>query len=394
MGAEWFLARRYLWSGRRHPFVGVTASISVIGVSVGVAALIVVLAVMSGFDQDLKQRIIGMRAHVVIEGPALLDDPAALTARLKAVPQVAAVAPYVEGQALLQRGQWASGILVRGIDPALEPGVSRFKSYLQKGALSDTPGRIVVGTELAKRAGLRIGSDIKITSQYIDKPVLVEVEGIYSSGMYDYDANLILTNLATARALFDLGPGQVQGLSVRLTDADRAANAKRSIQQALGGGYTVLTWIELNRTLFGALKLEKAVMFLILALIVFVACLNIAGSLTILVMDKTRDIGVLKAIGATPGLILRVFALNGLVIGVGGALGGFAVGTGLCALLSRYRIIDLPREIYYLDHLPVRMNWADSGAVLAVAIGLSLLSAFYPAWTASRLDPTRALRYE
>ncbi|MCG3176267.1 MAG: Lipoprotein-releasing system transmembrane protein LolE [Candidatus Omnitrophica bacterium] len=394
MAAEWFLARRYLWSRRRHPFVGVTATVSVLGVAVGVAALIVVLAVMSGFDEDLKQRIIGMRAHILVEAPAPLEGPDRIASSLRAVPGVEAVSPYIEGQALVQRGEWASGILVRGVDPSAEASVSRFRSYLKQGTLTIQPRRVVVGTELAKRAGLRLGSEIKLASQYVDKPIVVTVEGLYSSGMYDYDANLVITNLATGRELFDLRPNEVQGLSLRLRDADRAPEIKKAVQKALGGGHTVLTWMELNRTLFGALKLEKAVMFLILALIILVACLNIAGSLTLLVMDKTRDIGVLKAVGAPPSLILRVFAFNGLLIGAGGALAGFAVGTGLCAILARYSLIDLPREIYYLDRLPVRMSWTDSAMVLAVAVGLSLVSAFYPAWTASRLEATRALRYE
>lgn len=394
MTYEWFVARRYLWSRRRHPFVGVISAISALGIAVGTAALVVVLSVMSGFDHDLKERIIGLRAHLVVEREGGLEAADELAARLERSSAVSGASPYVEGQALLQRGAWGTGVLVRGIDPAGERKVSRFDRYLTEGSLADGPGGVVLGGELAKRLGVRIGDEVQLLSQQSERPKSLKVEGLFSSGMYEYDANLAYVNLPQARELFGLGPSAASGVSVSLPDADRAPAVQQQLQQKLSYPYQVRTWMDLNRTLFGALQLEKIVMFVILALIVFVACLNIAGCLTILVIDKTRDIGVLKALGAAPGSLVRIFAIDGLLLGIGGSAAGVASGLGLCALLSRTRLIELPKEIYYTDRLPVRVEAADVASVFAVAVLLALGCAMYPALTAGRLDPVKALRHE
>lgn len=393
MRYEWLIAKRYIWSKRRHPFVGVISTISVIGICVGVAALIVVLAVMNGFDQDLRDRIIGMRAHLVVEKEGAFPEHAQLVDKLRKVPVVKGAAPFVEGQAILQRPDWATGILVRGIDPAAEGSVSRFAAYLKQGALSDRAGGIALGTELARRAGVTLGTQLALISPVSKKPMPVQVEALFSSGMYEYDANLAVLNLKTAQELFGLGDA-VSGISVALSDADRADKLKGPLRAALGPSYSVRSWTDMNRTLFGALKLEKIVMFLILALIILVACLNIAGTLTILVMDKTKDIGVLKALGARPSSLMAIFAVDGFLIGAVGALAGLGLGTALCAILDRTSLVELPREIYFVDKLPVQMNLADTLLVMAVGIGLSSVSAFYPAWMAGRLDVVKALRYE
>jgi len=211
--------------------------------------------------------------------------------------------------------------------------------------------------------------------------------------MYEYDANLVFLNLSNAQQLFQM-PGGVSGISVRLKDAEKATVMKRQIQGALGASYFARTWIDMNKTLFSALQLEKLVMFLILALIVLVACLNIAGSLTVTVMDKTKDIGVLKALGMPPAALIRLFALDGLWIGALGAFSGLAVGAAICETLKRVRFFELPKEIYYISKLPVLMNSRDIATVVSVAIFLSFLSALYPAFMAGRLDPVKALRYE
>jgi len=390
---EFFIAKRYLWSKRRHPFVGVISTVSVLGIAVGVAALIVVLAVMNGFDKDLKQRIIGTRAHLVLEKEGAFTDTAPVTETLKRARRVVAVAPFVEGQALIKKDEWVSGVLVRGVDARLEKKVSKFYEYLTAGTLTERPDRAVVGAELAKRFGLRLGSKFQMLTQGNEKPLEYTVEGIFSSGLYDYDANLVFLNLQNSQALFGM-QNAVSGLSVYLDDAERAAEVKREIQVALGLPYSVRTWMESNKTLFGALKLEKVVMFLILALIILVACLNIAGSLTLLVMDKTKDIGVLKALGATPGGLVRIFSLSGLMIGLAGALSGLTLGMAVCWALKNFAWFELPKEIYYLDRLPVEISGADSAVIFFVAVGLSLVSALYPALMAGKLDPVKALRYE
>lgn len=393
MSYEWWIAQRYLWSKRRHPFVGVVSTISVVGICVGVAVLIMVLAVMNGFDEDLKSRIIGTRAHLVIEKESVFNDHGALIRQCRLSPLVSGAAAFVEGQALVQKGDRATGVLVRGIDREGERSVSKFFDYVTQGTLTADPQSVVVGSELAKRLNAGIGSQFLIVTQTARKPLLFTVEGIFSSGMYDYDANLIFLNLKVAQDLFALNDG-VSGVSLYLNQPEEANQVKQALQKSLGYPYSVRTWMDLNRTLFGALKLEKTVMFLILALIILVACLNVAGSLTILVMDKTKDIGILKALGASPVSLMKIFALDGFLIGLIGAAAGGAMGIGGCALLGKYSFIDLPKEIYYIDRLPVRVNGFDTAAILALAVGLSLVSAFYPAWMARKLDPVKALRYE
>lgn len=392
MNYEFIIAKRYIWSKRRHPFVGVIATISVLGICVGVAALIVVLAVMNGFDEDLKNRIIGMRAHVIVEKDGAFGEAPEMIQKLKQFPGVAAAAPFIEGQALAQKDEWASGVLVRGIDAEGEKRVSKFHEYLKAGTMSGEEGVAVVGSEFAKRLGIGLGASFTLFAQNTEKPLAYRVEGIFSSGMYDYDANLIFLNIQNAQRLFNLGA--VDGISIYLKDPEKAFSVKKALQKTLGYPYDVRTWMELNQTLFGALKLEKTVMFLILALIILVAALNIAGSLTILVMDKTKDIGVLKALGAAPFSLMKVFALDGLLIGFGGACAGLGIGAGLCFLLKRYSLFELPKEIYFIERLPVRMDWSDTLAIVGVALALSFLSACYPAMTAGRLDPVKALRYE
>jgi len=390
---EWFVAKRYLWSKRRHPFVGVVSTISVLGISVGVAALIVVLAVMNGFDEDLKERIIGTRAHLVIEKEGGLADYESLAGKLSLNPLIAGAAPFVEGQALVQKDEWGAGVLVRGVDLDRERTVSKFFSYLTKGSLSDREDGVVVGSELARRFRLDIGSKILVLSQSSKKPSAFIVEGLFTSGMYDYDANLVFLNLKNAQKLFEL-KNAVSGVSVALKKAELASDVKQKIQNALGYPYAVRTWMDMNRTLFGALALEKIVMFLILALIILVACLNIAGSLTIMVMDKTKDIGVLKALGAGRSSLMKIFAFDGLTIGTIGASAGFLVGGALCFLLKKYKFVDLPSDIYYFNRLPVRIDFFDTALVLFVAVFLSFISSLYPAFMAGRLDPVKALRYE
>ena len=393
MSFEWLVAKRYLWSKRRHPFVGVVSGISMVGIAVGVAALIVVLAVMNGFDEDMKSRIIGLRAHLVVEKDGEFRESAAVMQMLEKTGLIAGVSSYVEGQALFQVGEWGTGVMVRGIDTHREKTVSRFYQYVKQGILSDRPDGVVVGSELAHRAGLKLGSNILIATQAMDKPSPLVVEGIFSSGMYEYDANLVFVNLPNAQKLFAMKDG-VTGLSIYLKNADQAEVVKKRVHGLLGYPYQVRTWMDMNRTLFSAVKLEKVVMFLILALIILVASLNIAGSLTILVMDKTKDVGVLRALGASSMSLVKIFALDGLVLGLLGAGSGFAAGTGICWILKHYSFIELPKEIYYIDRLPVKMNPMDTLWVIAVAVGLSFVSAFYPALMAGRLDPVKALRYE
>jgi len=393
MAFELFIAKRYIWSKRRHPFVGVVSFISVLGIAVGVFALISVLSVMNGFDDELKDRIIGMRAHLVVEKDGTFAEPEKVLDRIQRFQSVAGASPYIEGQALFQVNEWGTGVVIRGIDLKLERSVSQFFRYLKQGVLSDSPDGIAIGIELAKRAGLRVGSKVLIATQYTKKPVPFRVEGIFSSGMYEYDANLAFVNLANAQRLYAM-PDQITGISVYLKNSEQAQPVREALQRALGYPFLARSWMDMNRALFSALKLEKVVMFLIVALIILVASLNIAGSLTIMVIDKTKDIGILRAIGATRASLMKIFAFDGLILGLAGAGSGLSAGLAFCWALKRYSFIDLPREIYFDSRLPVRIDWVDTGLVVAVAVLMSLVASFYPSWTAGRLDPVKALRYE
>ncbi len=391
MQYEWFIAKRYLWSKRRHAFVGVVSGVSLAGIALGTASLIVTMAVMSGFDEDLKDRIIGTRAHAIVSKDGGFSDYPQVIQNLEKESSVLSAAPFVEGQALVQHGEWGTGVLVRGIDPLAEKKTSKIFKHLLRGNLNTSPGSAILGTELAKRLHIRPGETFQILSQNKDKPMMFTVDGIFSLGMYEYDANLLFIPLASAQELFTL-PAQVSGVSVALKNSEGADAFKKSYQKKLGYPYFVSTWMEMNQTLFGALQLEKIVMFLILALIILVASLNIAGSLTILVTGKAKDIGILKSFGVPSSGIVKIFMLDGLCIGVAGSGLGLAAGSGICFLLKNYPIIQLPREIYYLDRLPVRMNPVDVSLVLGTAILLSLACSVYPAWTAGRLDPVKALK--
>ena len=393
MGYETWIAHRYLWSKRKHPFVRVTSAVSLVGIAVGVAALIAVLAVMNGFDSDLRDRIIGFRAPLVLEKLTPFNGYAPLARQLEANAGITGVAPYIEGQALLKNEELAGGILVRGVDPAAENKVSRLSRYMSQGTLGSRPDGIVLGEVLARKLNLAAGSEVRLLSQASKKPVKLVVEGLFASGMYDYDANVALVSLSSAQTLFEM-PGAVTGLSIALDNPEDAELMKQAIQKKLQAPYVARTWMDTNRTLFGALKLEKAVMFLILGLIIFVACLNIAGSLTLLVIDKTRDIGVLKALGATSSSLLKIFALDGLWLGLSGALAGLGLGGAICFVLSHWRVVELPKEIYYLDRLPVRVELGDTLMIVTLAVALAWLAALYPARVASRLDPVKALRYD
>ena len=393
MSFTWFIAKRYLWSKRRHPFVGVVSTISVIGILVGVAALVTVLAVMNGFDDELKSRLVGMRAHLIVEKEGAFSDVDAVRQKLSSIHGVRGSSPYVEGQALMQSGDWGSGVLVRGIDPIAEKTVTQFFSYMTEGSFGRQADGIVIGSELVKRARLSVGSSVSIATQNMEKPAVFRVEGIFSSGMYEYDANLVFLTIPQAQKIFVMD-GQVNGLSVAWKSTEDADNGKKILQKELGYPFFVRSWTDMNRTLFSALALEKLVMFLILGLIILVACLNIAGSLTILVMDKTKEIGVLKALGAAPADLLKIFAWDGLALGFVGAFSGLLVGLALCFSLKEFGWVQLPKEIYYVDHLPLLVNMKDTAMVVFTAVVLSFVSALYPARMAASLDPVKALRYE
>lgn len=393
MRYELLVSFRYLVSKHREGFISMVSFISIMGVAVGVTALIVVLAVMNGFDNDLREKIVGTNSHVVIEKEGGIEDYDSLVNRVNALPHVISSAPFVNGQALIRHKDQVIGVIFRGIDPEREKKVTDIEEYLQEGTFSLNKDSVLIGKELAWRLGLKPGDAISLVSAATTIPKFFTVAGIFNSGMFDYDMNLVFTNMEGAQDFYGID-NLAGGIGVKIDNVYRADSVKNQIQEEIGFDYWVRSWTDLNKNLFSALKLEKVTMFVILALIVVVACFNIASTLIMVVMEKTKDIGILKAIGAANSGIRNIFMLNGFLVGLLGTILGAAGGFFLCHLLKTYQFIKLPRDIYYIDKLPVNLRMVDSLAVIIVAITISLVSTLYPAWRAARMEPVDALRYE
>ncbi|MBF0253865.1 MAG: ABC transporter permease [Candidatus Omnitrophica bacterium] len=306
------LAWRYFVSKKRHPFIGVISAIAVLGVAVGVAALIVVIAVMSGFEADLTERVVGTYAHAVIEPeqPTNFDESFLESVRSSS-PDVSAVAAFVEGQAVFQRNKVSRGVLVKGARRADEESVTRIADYLKEGAYpAEGAQEILIGDVMGMLTGCAIGDEVTLISPYKQKRLRLTISGFYHSGMYDYDANLVYLPLDLAEDAFGLEGAQT-AVAIKYTDPAAAIRDRQALQERIGFQFYVRTWRDMNAALFEALELERAVMFVILGLIVLVACFNIVGTLTLLVMDKTKDIGILKALGASGPHLVRIFVLVG-----------------------------------------------------------------------------------
>jgi len=392
MRYELFVALRYLTARRKEKFVSLITLIAVLGVAIGVACIIVVQAVMAGFDNELKEKIIGANSHILVETGGSWQDYQQALDSLNTLPEVVSAAPFVNGQVILRNKDYVRGAMLRGIDPAKETKVTQLGKYLREGGFPS--GRqIIVGSELADRAGLYVGAKIDVISSAGAKQYPFEVCGIFKSGMYDYDMNLVFINIRDAKEIFGLG-SKISGIGVKIADPYKADRVKHLIQKSMDFPFMVRSWMDINRNLFSALQLEKTAMFIILALIVVVASFNIAGTLIMMVTQKVKDIGILKSVGTTNKAVRTIFTIEGLLIGLAGTSLGAALGFGLCFLLKRYQIIQLPKDIYYIDRLPVMVQWSDALLVIAAAMAISFLATLYPSWQASRLDPVEALRYE
>ena len=393
MKYEFFLSLRYLLGRRKEKFISVTTAIAALGVALGVMALIVVLAVMSGFDEELKEKITGANPHLLVEQEGGITDVAGLLSRLGSVKQIVGSSPVIQSQAILLGEGVMQGVLLRGIDPVREKEVTQMPRYLKEGSADLKEGEILIGTELAKRLSVFPGDSVRVVSSVEKRHVPFRVAGIFQSGMYDYDMNLAMISLGDAQSLLGLDR-RVGAVGVRLSDLDQTKQVQSGLRRLLGPGYLVTSWIDLNHNLFGALALEKTAMFVILTLIVLVACFTIAATLMMMVMEKTKDIGILKSLGSTRRSIRFIFSLQGLWIGGAGTFLGALGGFGLCLFLKKVPIVTLPRDIYYIDRLPVRIQWGDSLLIVAASLGISWLATLYPAWQAARLDPVDALRCE
>jgi lipoprotein-releasing system permease protein len=409
---ELFVARRHLLPHRGRLFLSFITMITVGAVTVGVMALIVVLAVMNGFEREVKTRIIGTNAHVILlrygeDGIAGADS---LAGRIAKLPDVVAVAPFVYAKAMMVANGRADGGVIKGIDVTREDQVTEVSRYMETvpGApplvpeQGGTPG-IVLGVHLADGLGLTIGEKVQLISPkgsaptpmgFVPRVRTFVVSGVFRSGMYEYDAGMAFIDIAQAREFFDLGD-RVTALEIKVRDMYRAPQIAESILVDVGGfPYRTNDWINLNSNLFSWMQTEKRVMFVILALIVLVAAFNVASLQIMLVKMKRREIGILKSMGTTESTIRQLFVFEGVVVGAIGLVIGSAIGLSLCWLLERYKFIKLPGDVYFIDTLPVRVELADVLAIEFAVLALSALATLIPAWWASRFDPVEAIRHE
>ena len=400
MNYEFWIAYRYLIA-RKDRFLALINGVSVLGIAIGVAALIVVIGVMTGFDRDLKDKIAGTTAHMVVERETGLKDAAPLIAKIKSVKGVAAASVFINGNVFLEYGNRAYGLLLRGIDPSVEGSVTKINAYL-KGDYAIAELRedeVIIGRELARYYDLKPGDMLALLSPVSGVAgegwrYKLKVAAIFNSGMYDYDRNLILVHYKKAQQIFNLSDGMVSGIALKLDDMDAAPRVKEAVVKEVGFSYVVRTWIEQNENFFAALKLEKFAMFVILTLIVLVASFNIVSTLIVTVTTKTKDIGILRAIGVPSSSVRQIFTLYGVTIGTVGTVLGLAGGMGISYVLKETELIKLPQSVYYIDHLPVLVQAGDVLMITGSAILISYLATLYPAARAASLEPVEALRYQ
>ena len=411
---ELYIGLRYLRASRGSGFVSFISLISIVGIALGVAVLIVVLSVMNGFEKELRERILGLASHASITG---FDGPLAEWRLVRDVaqanPQVTAAAPYVEGQGLmLANEKGPKGVLIRGVLPGEEARVADVERFMQQGKLEDLEARgyrVVLGSVLAQALGVSVGDEVLlIVSQANVTPIGLmprnrhfTVSGIFSAGMYEFDSGLVFMHMSDAQALMRLD-NAATGVRLRLGDLYGAAAVAREIAVDLGGGFYITDWTRSHANFFRSIQLTKTVMFVILLLVVGVAAFNIVSTLVMIVKDKEGDIAILRTVGATPRAIMRVFIVQGGLIGVLGTAGGLALGaavaTNLQSLIEGLESIVHTRfldpSVYYLSELPAQLEAVDLIRICGTALVLSFVSTLYPAWRAARTQPAEALRYE
>ncbi len=402
-----FIALRYLKSKKKHRGISFNTVITTGGVAVGVMALLVVLSVMSGFHEDLRKKILGVNAHVVVLNyTGGIENHEGVIKKLKTIPRVTGASPFVLGQVMVSKGKRAHGVYLRGIDPEYEDQTTSLRAHMKEGSLdnltedSTLPG-IILGSELSGILGAYVGDEINVISPVqeigpmgmLPRVRKFRVVGLFEVGMYEYDTNLALTSLKAAQEFFRTG-NAVTGIELRIDDIYSAPEVRERVQEILGPPFYARDWMQMNKNLFSALKLEKFTMFVILTLIILVASFNIISTLIMNVIEKEREIAILKAMGATNRAIMAIFIFQGLMIGLAGTTIGVTGGYLLGYLLNTYEIIKLPPDVYYLSSIPVKMNLSDFVAVSLSAICISFLATIYPAYQAARLNPVEPLRYE
>ena len=409
---EWLLSMRYLRARRRDGFISVIAGFSFAGIMLGVATLIIVMAVMNGFRSELLGRILGLNGHMAVRlAGGAIPDFDAVNARLMGIPGVVRVTPLVDGQVMASSAYGAAGAIVRGIRAEDITKITLVADNIQFGTLNnfDEGEGIAVGTRLAQRLGVSVGDSLTLLSPRgsatpfgtAPRVKAYTVAALFEVGMSEFDASFIFMPLHEAQRFFKLGDA-VSALEIMIHDPDRVGDMIVPVVQAAGPQFDIYTWQQTNASLFSALQVERNVMFLILTLILLVAVLNIVSGLIMLVKDKGRDIAVLRTMGASRGAVMRVFFISGASIGVVGTLAGLILGTLFCTNIETLRqwlswlsgTELFSPEVYFLSHMPAEMNPVEVLSIVAMALGLSFGATLYPAWRAASLDPVEALRYE
>jgi lipoprotein-releasing system permease protein len=417
---ELFVGLRYLRAKRRHRTISLNTFVSVAGITLGVAALIGTLGIMTGFKEDLQAKILGTTSHIVVHDRSRehMADYQTLVGRVQQVPHVLAATPFVLRQVLLTSQSAVQGIVLRGIDPEQERRVTDLGKNIRAGRLEDldsspvaapasgqpepVPGPqpgIILGKELSLRLGAFLGDSVNVVSPVgpvsaigmVPKIRTFRVVGVFESGMFEYDSSLAYIGLGEAQKFFNMGQS-VSGIEVKVDDIFNAGQIAKAVEHAMGFPYWARDWMQLNRNLFSALKLEKVMMFLLLVLITIVASFNIVSTLTMIVNEKQREIAILKAMGATRTAIMRIFMINGLIIGLTGTVIGVPLGYTFLWLIQTYWTFD--PTVYYISHVPVHIQALDVTLVSFSAILISFAATLYPSWQAAKLDPAAALRYE
>jgi lipoprotein-releasing system permease protein len=410
---EWLVGLRYVRAHGVSRFVSFISGVSMAGIGLGVAVLIVVLSVMNGFEAELRERILAMTAHATISGlDGKLGNWEAARARALEDPRVLGAAPYLSGEGMLVNGDQLSGALVQGVEPELEQQVAAVGGAMREGQLSQLAEgsyNIILGSALAEHLGLKLGDSVVLViaqgqvtpAGLMPRMRRFAVSGIFDIGMYEYDRHVAYINMADADRLYRAG-GSVSGLRLKLTDMFLAPQVVREVARSLGGSFYVMDWTRQHRNFFRSIQVTKHIMFVILLLIVAVAAFNIVSTLVMVVQDKQADIAIFRTLGSAPGSILSIFMIQGLVVGIAGTLGGMLLGVLLAfnleslvsGLESILGIDLLAADVYFISDLPARVNWSEVAQICLFALLISLLSTIYPAWKAARTQPAEALRYD
>ena len=403
MFCELWLSQRYLRAGKKEKIISITALISIIGIGIGVMVLIVVISVMSGFDRFLEDKMVGTNAHLSLEFYGGSKDPYLAIDKLKTLPYVLGASPFIDGQALVKNDKSIFGAEVRGIDPKLQIETSKINEYIKLGNYDFAGNQVAIGQELAMRLGLSVGDSISLISPVTLAKTDFLIKGIFNSGMYLYDSSLILTSIKGAQDFYKIGD-KVSGIAVKVDNVYKVEAIKEKLYRDFTGfgTYQVRTWIDANKNFLEALKLEKIVMFIVVTMTTVVAAFGIVSTLIMSVMSRIKDIGILRSVGAKTKSILQIFVFQGMAIGIIGIILGVTAGVSLA--LSLDKVVDLissiigrqliPPDIYYFNRIPVNINTGDISLILISALVITLVASIYPAYYATKIIPSEALRHE